>query len=267
MEKEQVGVKTPEFISLQFQLAGLGSRAAAFIIDQLILSAVNLLLAIIFIILIFSESYWLYIFDLNSFIFAMMIIAIFVIQWGYFILYEYFSGGRTVGKNIMGIRVIQENGHSITFLSSFIRNLLRIIDSLPISYLLGIFMIFLHPKHKRLGDLVAGTIVVHEQKTKQKNKMTLLEKEIMQREASIENYPVEDWALNVISQKDWQLLQTYSQRFLSLSVGERESFTNQVANILYPKIGWDLTGKTNYDLENGLLALYDRLREDWEYEL
>ncbi|MFK4996937.1 RDD family protein [Bacillus sp. N9] len=65
-----------------------------------------------------------------------------MINWGYFIVFEFVSGGRTIGKRVIGIRVIQDNGHSITFLSSLIRNLLRVIDSLPTSYLLGMIMIF-----------------------------------------------------------------------------------------------------------------------------
>ncbi|MFL6518461.1 MAG: RDD family protein, partial [Bacillus sp. (in: firmicutes)] len=168
MKEDHVDIKTPEFVSIQFQIAGLGSRSAAFIIDQLLLMTFNILSVILLFFVLDGMSKMEFIFIGNSLPIAITIIALFLVNWGYFFVFEFFSGGRTIGKKLMGIRVIQENGHSITLLSSFIRNLIRIIDSLPTAYFLGVIMIFFHSKHKRLGDLVAGTIVVHERKAKRK---------------------------------------------------------------------------------------------------
>src|SRR5699024_5356280 len=119
--EEKYDVKTPEFVSLQFELAGLGSRAAAFMIDQVVLIIVNLV--------IFALTFFMFISDFGNvlqndagfYIIAIILIIIFVINFGYFVVAEGFFGGKTIGKNIAGIRVIQENGHGITFLSSFIR--------------------------------------------------------------------------------------------------------------------------------------------------
>lgn len=268
MGKDQIGIKTPEFVSLQFQLAGLGSRAAAVIIDYSILTIVNIVIFLSFIFMMHggSESFFFFSLNAESFFSGIVIIILFLLQWGYFVFMEYFTGGRTIGKKIIGIRVIRENGHGITFLSSIIRNLLRIIDILPFGYFIGMVMVFFHPKHKRIGDLVGGTIVVHERKKKGKKKMTPIEKEIEKRGIVTENYPVEDWALKSIEEKDWNLLKTYSERFPSLSISERYSLTGDVAKIVFPKVGWDITGKTNEDLENGLLALYEIVREEWEYD-
>ncbi|WP_370622127.1 RDD family protein [Bacillus sp. JCM 19034] len=138
MNQENVNVKTPEFVSLQFQSAGLGSRATAFIIDQIIVTIVYILFLVATVFTIdafaevFEEAPWV--------LFAIFIVMTLVINWGYFFLFEYFGNGRTIGKKMIGIRVIQENGHSITLLSSFIRNLLRIIDQLPSAYLLGSYL-------------------------------------------------------------------------------------------------------------------------------
>ncbi|MFL6557406.1 MAG: RDD family protein, partial [Bacillus sp. (in: firmicutes)] len=132
MNEDHVDLKTPEFVSIQFQIAGLGSRSAAFIIDQLLLMLVNILAVIVLLLVLNGMSSLPFFMMLdNTLPIAITIIALFVVNWGYFFAFEYFSGGRTLGKKLMGIRVIQENGHSITLLSSFIRNLLRIIDSLP----------------------------------------------------------------------------------------------------------------------------------------
>lgn len=201
---------------------------------------------------------------MSSVSFAVAIIIIFVLNWGYFFALEYFYGGKTIGKKILGVRAIQENGHSLTLLSSFIRNLLRIIDMLPASYLLGMIMIFFHPAHKRLGDVVAGTIVVHERK---REKSPAIEKEIDRRNLDSSDLEIDDWAMRSFGKKEWNLLYTYSQRFLQLPDAEREQLTNQLAAILLPKAGLSTENKRTEELENQLLVLYLILREDWEYQL
>jgi uncharacterized RDD family membrane protein YckC len=268
MNQEHTDIKTPEYVSLQFQLAGLGSRAAAFILDQLILSAVNIILFIIFLLVtkgmssvgIFQHS--------ESLPLAIIIVLYFIINWGYFFVFEFFSGGKTIGKKVLGIRVIQENGHSLTLLSSFIRNLLRLIDALPVSYFLGFIMMFFHPKHKRIGDLVAGTIVVHERKAKKKRaKLSGIEKEIQKRGLSKNDLMIDEWTIRALEIKDWKLVSTYSNRLSQLANAERSELTKQIANILLPKIGMSVIEKGEEELENTLLILYLILRDEWEFEL
>ena len=271
MNQNELEIKTPEFVSLQFQIAGLGSRAAAFLIDQLLLMAVNALTILIIGIFTYffyvHEEVFLPIFlSMNTVPLAIAIIVLFVLNWGYFFAYEFFSGGRTIGKKLVGIRVIQENGHSLTLLSSFIRNLLRIIDSLPASYFLGMIMIFFHSKHKRLGDVVAGTIVVRERKTKKKNTWPI-EKEIQARGVSKDFLQIENWTLRTFTAKDWRLLNTYITRFRQLPQVEKDQLTKQIGEILLPKLDLECDGKTIQELENILLVLYIYLKEEWEFEL
>ncbi|WP_026567403.1 RDD family protein [Bacillus sp. UNC41MFS5] len=267
MNEDHLDIKTPEFVSIQFQIAGLGSRSAAFIIDQLLLMAFNILSLILLFFVLDGMSKMEFIFIGNSLPIAITIIALFLVNTGYFFVYEFFSGGRTLGKKLMGIRVIQENGHSITLLSSFIRNLIRIIDSLPTAYFLGIIMIFFHSKHKRLGDLVAGTIVVHERRAKQKKKQSRLEIEIDSRGLSKNELMIDEWTLKSLGIKEWKLVKTYANRFLQITIDERNQLTEQIAELLFPKVGLDSAGKTTAELENNLLVLYLVLREEWEFEL
>src|SRR5690554_7293137 len=126
MEEQPFQVKTPEYVSLQFQLANLGSRATASIIDYaiIIIAQILVFLGLAFLAGFTSEFY----FFSSGWIIAIVFIILFVFNFGYFIILEYFWGGRTIGKRIIGIRVIQENGHNITLLSSIIRNFLRLID-------------------------------------------------------------------------------------------------------------------------------------------
>lgn len=261
MYEENVNIKTPEFVSIQFEPAGLGSRASAFILDQLLIIVVYLLLfiGVFMMILGFNIS------DFSGTLVAIVIVITFAIQWGYFFAFEYFSGGRTIGKKIVGIRVIQENGHSITLLASAVRNLLRIIDSLPANYFLGIVMIFFHSKHKRIGDIVAGTIVVHERPGKKRK--TKMDRILEERRITNESLVLDDWTIKSFQQKDWNLLKTYYERFLYLPELERDRMTRKIAEILLPKAGIDYSTKKYLEMENDLLALYLVLKEEWEFEL
>ncbi|WP_058305871.1 RDD family protein [Gracilibacillus massiliensis] len=263
MEQEKLGVKTPEYVSLQFQLAGLGSRSAAHIIDYAIIMFTQLLI-ILFLLLAFTNSVTNFFLGAGeSLVFAIVLIVIFILNFGYFILFEYFWGGRTIGKRILGIRVIQENGHNITLLSSIIRNFVRIIDSLPSAYAVGIILIFAHNKHKRLGDITAGTIVVHE-KQKKSRKQKPLDKYIDEKGLSKETLQLESFHLKQFSQKDWRLLQTYVHRIVDLRTQERDQLTMQVSKILLPKIEDQITNKAISN-ENWLILLYLHLKEEWEY--
>lgn len=268
MSHEQMEVKTPEYVSLQFSLAGLGSRAAAFIIDQTLIMLFNIAFFISVLLVSDKLSSYTTFFEGSTVGIAIVIIVIFIVNYGYFFFLEFFTGGRTLGKKIVGIRVIQDNGHSITLLSSFIRNIMRLIDALPTGYFLGIIMVFFHSKHKRLGDLVAGTIVVHERKPKRKKKkLTGIEKVIEERGLSKESLVVDEWTLKSFKDKDWKLVKTYASRLQQLPEAERYQMTRQIADILLPKIGVDVVEKPEYELENTLLVLYLHLRDEWEYEL
>ncbi|TFJ93739.1 RDD family protein [Lentibacillus salicampi] len=265
MNQENVSVKTPEFVSLDFKLAGLGSRAGAMIIDQLLLMIFNILTILI---LVFATQADFITFMNGSTVpLAIGIILIFIMNWGYFFVSEYFFGGKTLGKRLLEIRVIQDNGHSITLLSSLIRNLLRIIDMMPPAYFIGIIMVFFHSKHKRLGDIVAGTIVVHERKGKSATKSSLIEKEIEARGLTKESLSIDDWALRSFGMKEWKLVRRYSERLLQLEEADRLQLTKELATVLFPKIGLEPENMNNQEIEDTLLALYLIFKDEWEFEL
>lgn len=262
INEEEVDIKTPEFVSLKYKLAGLGSRGAAIIIDQLLLTIANI--AIILFLVFFTDTF---VVPESTIPMVIAIIVIFILNYGYFFIAEYFFGGKTVGKRMLGIRVIQENGHGITLLSSFIRNLLRIVDSMPASYFIGMLFVFFNSRHKRLGDLAAGTIVVHERKAKKTGKPTEIEKEITSRGLSQDSLDLETWALRSLGMKEWELIKTYADRLLQLPITERKALTNQMANRLFPKIDLEVGNRSQEELENILLVLYLNLKNEWEFEL
>lgn len=260
---DQISVRTPEYVSLRFQTANLGSRAVAFIIDSAIILVVQLLIGLLGLVSVggfdglfgMSESVFMVI--------AIVIVIFFVINYGYFFLFEFFMSGQTPGKRMIGIRVIHENGHNVTLLSSFIRNLLRLIDSLG-GYFIGIIMVFFHSKNKRLGDLVAGTIVVHERPGKKR--LSKFDRFIQSRNLPLPHIEIDEVTMRSVDKEEWILLKTYSERILNVTEEERMQLTNQLANAIFGKFNIDLAGKSYKDLENTLLSLYLILKEEWDFE-
>lgn len=154
----RVEVETPEHILLQFELAGVGSRAAAAVVDLAILFAVLLSLFFVYSAIGALGDY------VAAWGTALWWALTFLVFWGYFAAFEGLANGRTPGKRSLGLRVVMDTGHPITPAAAIIRNLVRIADMQPgTSYLLGLIFVFFHSEHKRLGDLAAGTIVVRDQ--------------------------------------------------------------------------------------------------------
>lgn len=145
-------VTTPERVSFQFQLAGVGTRAIAQILDLLILAGV---LIGVFILAgsLGSEG-------LEVVAYLVAVIGTFVVVFGYFWACEAFWSGQTVGKKVFRLRAVGDRGEPMTFFQAGIRNLVRLVDFLPYGYGVGMVVLFLNGKGKRLGDIAAGTIVV-----------------------------------------------------------------------------------------------------------
>ena len=151
--RQHLEVETPEHVVLDYEIAGIGSRALAAILDSIILAIWSVALSLVFGLLAFGLGDWT---------FAVLGVLIFASVWGYFTFFEGFRGGQTPGKRRLGIRVVRDTGHPLTFGAAAARNLLRVADFLPPPYLIGAISVALHPRGKRLGDLVAGTVVVRD---------------------------------------------------------------------------------------------------------
>ncbi len=142
-------VETPEGIRLELRAAGAVPRALAWLLDVAIRLAVLMIAAMMFTV-IGEAGQGLY------------LIALFLIYWAYPIFFEAMRHGRTPGKAALGLRVIRNDGAPIGWIASITRNFLRVVDMLPFLYGFGLVSSLIDPWGRRLGDLVAGTIVVHE---------------------------------------------------------------------------------------------------------
>src|SRR2546430_1722749 len=158
----RLGIETPEHLVLELELAGLGSRMAATVCDAglLVLAFVLLGLAIQ---LLPTPTGGDAVGPWSTLAAIVLILTVFLLFWGYFLLFEAFNDGRTPGKRLMGIRVVMDTGHPLTFTAAAVRNLVRIVDMQPLfTYQVGLAFVLFHAQNKRLGDIVAGTVVVRD---------------------------------------------------------------------------------------------------------
>ena len=162
--RQHHGVETPEHVEVHFELAGVGSRMAAGLLDLLFLFlGVLLILTGWGALGGFSSGRGA---DAQGWLTAVMILLLFSFVWGYFTLFEALNGGRTPGKQALGIRVVMDTGRTLTPSAAVVRNLVRFIDCyFPMPFVPALLTMFLHPSNKRPGDMAAGTIVVRDRPT------------------------------------------------------------------------------------------------------
>ncbi|HEX2081024.1 MAG TPA: stage II sporulation protein M [Longimicrobium sp.] len=160
LSDRQVDVETPEHVAIGYELADLGSRFTALLIDValIILAQLGAWLGLYALVSLFGFRSLLVGLGLGVVVFIG-----FVLMWGYFVFYEGLRDGQTPGKRRMGIRVVHDGGFPVTVRAAAVRNLMRIIDIQPAgSWGVGGLVMMLHPQTKRLGDIAAGTVVVRD---------------------------------------------------------------------------------------------------------
>lgn len=159
--RQHHGVETPEHVEVRLELAGVGSRMAAAVLDTIIIyfSLLGIMLVGGRVGGVFGSA--------GSWFMAFLILLLYGIVWGYFAAFEAWNGGRTLGKQALGIRVVMDTGQRVTTGAAVVRNLVRLLDCyfpfLPV--LPAMLLMFLNKSNKRLGDMAAGTIVVRDRPT------------------------------------------------------------------------------------------------------
>ncbi|NVJ60671.1 MAG: RDD family protein [Gammaproteobacteria bacterium] len=141
-------IEVPEGIEINVPLAGPTVRCLAFLIDFLIRIGIYFIVAIILNVM-------------GRFGAGLISIMVFLLEWFYPVFFEVLNQGATPGKKIMGIAVVNDDGTPVTWSASIVRNLLRTADMFPALYLTGIVSMMVNRQFKRLGDLAAGTLVIH----------------------------------------------------------------------------------------------------------
>ena len=224
--EQQVDIETPEQVVVSYTIAGIGARAAAAIIDYAIMWGAIIALWLLFLMLAAAiggggESSAPTSATQSSGAWAMSLIflATFVLQWGYYVIFEALWDGQTPGKRRLGIRVVQDGGYSVSFSASAVRNITRIIDMQPgFLYSVGIVSSVLSKSGKRLGDMMAGTFVVRERLAPAAP-------------VALRAAPGVGAALTTaLSESDYVLLDRFVTRRAALDQERRRAITNQLAD-------------------------------------
>src|SRR5436190_675148 len=159
---DEMRIETPEQIGVDLELAGLGTRFLAQVIDwfwKVLLSfALVLVGGLLYGLLMQVDP----VANASTMTTALVVGVLYVLWLGYGIYFELRWNGQTPGKRVVGIRAVQQNGAPLDARAACVRNLLAIADFLPALQLLGAIMILLTTNRQRLGDLAAGTVVIRE---------------------------------------------------------------------------------------------------------
>lgn len=170
--EETLIIETPERVPLEFALASIGNRFLAIAIDHFI-QYLTIFLAAWFFLSIAGytssdvvDAPETLLTEAPKWTIAILIILLFLVFAGYFVLFEWLWNGQTPGKRLLKLRVIRDDGRPVTLWESIARNLLRICDAapgfvLPV-YSIGLITIFMSNRDQRVGDIFAGTVVIRE---------------------------------------------------------------------------------------------------------
>ncbi len=244
-------IDTPEQTSLEFPLAGIGSRFLAIAADTAIQSVGGAVLVLLAVLTVPSFKF------LGSaapqWVIAGLILGMFLINSAYYAFFEAIWNGQTPGKRYAQIRVMKDDGRPISTYDAILRNVLRIADQLPAIYGVGLISVLCSKQGKRLGDFLAGTVVVHERK---------LEGIRAVGEAHADaSLPAFD--ASSITAEELRLIETFLQRCDSWEPAVRTSMAAQVANKIGDRLGVKVYGWPR--TENFLEAVLQQCRSTGRY--
>lgn len=233
-------VLTPEYVEFNFVLAGLMSRFLALLIDtvlSILITSVVMIAVVLISSLLAVGGSALGGSEIGQQLFGVGISAQFVVwflvDWGYMVLLETLWSGQTVGKRVMGLRVIQDSGVRVGVYQSLLRNLVRPLDKLPLFYLVGGVSALLSGSQQRVGDMLAGTIVVRDRRLKIPSALERTDGDV-----SLLNDADFLQRVTTLSEKEETLLFSASIRREELSMEARLNLFATVARRLEQELGF-----------------------------
>jgi uncharacterized RDD family membrane protein YckC len=209
-------ISTPEGVVLELPLAGLGSRFAAGMLDLMLKAALFGVVAGLF--TLAADGVAAYIAIVAALFFAMVV---------YDILFEVRGGGRTPGKRAMGLRVVDADGGAVGLRTSAVRNLLRLVEGLPLSYAPAVVCILLTRDNQRLGDLAAGTLVVREPPAAGGPSFA----------AGARPARLADWDVSAVTAAELSAVRSFLGRRHDFEPAARAALAKQLADGLAPRVG------------------------------
>ena len=222
--EDRISIATPEGVDLHLTLAGLGSRAVARLLDQLLQLAVIIAVALLGGVVGGAGDG-----EGGAAAVAGVVLFLFLVQFGYDVLFETLASGRTPGKRWAGLRVVRLDGAPVGFLTSAVRNLLRIVDILPGPYGVAIVAVLVSSRNQRLGDMAAGTLVVREKQAPAPADATAWR-------STRRDSDLEGWDVSSVTPDELATVRRFLERRSTLTPAARERLAHELAARLWPKV-------------------------------
>jgi len=255
--EETLDINTPENVAFGYQVAGIGSRFLAALIDTLLIALLQVVVIITFAVILNTSGIDPF-GSMSAWIAAIFSLVLFVFYSGYYLLFEIFWNGQSPGKRWTGLRVLRTDGTPISLSESLIRNLVRIVDFLPAMYGAGVITMFIDKQSRRLGDLAAGTLVVHDRAPI--SIQSLSKKRTVQlRPWATENLPLDGFPFERLTNDDLSLIEDFISRRNQLT--HRDQLAIQILNTLHTRFGLPLPSINRFEAEDMLIAIMQELQK------
>lgn len=258
--EEVLIIETPERVPLHFGLASIGNRFLACAIDHIFQVLTILLMVFAFFTLASYSTFGNELSNAPKWVIAILIIVLFLIVWSYFAFFEWIWSGQTPGKRWLKLRVIREDGRPVTFWEAAVRNLLRSFDMMPVPfYSIGLISVFISSRDQRVGDLVAGTVVVREREAEAPAFAQVFAAPISDPALRRSSRAVEFTAdLSSLTESEIEVVETFLRRRWDLSDVPRQWMAWRVSLPIMYKIrpGYDLSTFTYEGFLEELLHRY-----------
>jgi uncharacterized RDD family membrane protein YckC len=229
-------IETPEQIDVSLELAGLGSRFVAQVLDWLIKWGLLVLIGLVVLVVLalagtaFNDK------TVQVYVATFLVALFYLLLLGYDIYFEVRHNGQTPGKKRAGLRVIREGGAPVDFRSACIRNLLAMADFLPAFFLLGGLLVLLTERRQRLGDLAAGTLVIRERALEPPADLSMQIAKV-----ASEEFVFTADQLSACTGDDRHILRSFFQRYHQLESSPRRKLACRLAEEFLQKTGYPLT--------------------------
>jgi uncharacterized RDD family membrane protein YckC len=254
LPEETLDIQTPENVAFGYQVAGIGSRFLASILDTIIVVLLQVAILVVLTLTMnaFEGTAWAD--QLSGWIVAIFGLIAAIFYWGYYIFFEMLWNGQSPGKRWVGLRVIRADGTPITLSESLIRNLVRIIDFLPAAYGVGVVTMFIDKQSRRLGDLAAGTLVVQDRAPISIQSLSV-KRTVNLRMRGLTNVSLDGFPVERLSNDDLSLIENFLIRRDQLT--HRESLAIQILNTLHQRLGLPLPTISRLEAEDTLAAILE----------
>jgi len=249
--EETLDIQTPENVAFGYQVAGIGSRFLAALVDTLIISILQVVTIVSFLLTVNALDKTI-LTNVSPWVYAVLGVFLFAFYWGYYIFFEMLWNGQSPGKRWTGLRVIRSDGTPITLSESLIRNLVRFIDLLPTTYGVGVIAMFIDKQSRRLGDLAASTLVVYDRAPITIQELSV-KRTVSLPQSTLDNISLDGFPLERLTNDDLSLIEDFLSRRGQLT--HRDQLALQILNTLHSRLGLPAPAMNRSEAEDTLSAI------------